>query len=137
MTAKPTITSDGQTITVRVPISIRKRGGRKVVLAPDGVKYDPRALRCRQVDNAMVKALARAFRWREMLEDSKYATIVEIAVAERINDSYLSRTLRLTLLAPDIVEAILEGRQLPTVTLARLMRRLPVLWREQRLEICG
>jgi len=135
--AKSNIKNDGKTITVRVPIAIRKRGGRKVVLAPDGTEHDLRTLRCQQIDNAIVKALARAFRWREMLEAGKYATIVEIAMTERINESYLSRLLRLTLLAPDIVEAILEGRQLPTMTLAKLMRRLPVLWRDQRIENCG
>jgi hypothetical protein len=59
----------------------------------------------------MAKAIARAFRWREMLESGAYATIAEIAVAEKINGSYFGRVLRLTLLAPDIVEAILSGRQ--------------------------
>ena len=83
--AKPKIKSDGRTITVRVPISIRKRGGRKVVLAPDGAQTDPRKLFCQRVDNAMVKALARSFRWRELLERGEYATIVEIADTERIN----------------------------------------------------
>src|ERR1044072_7936982 len=99
--AKPKIKSDGRTITVRVPISIRKRGGRKVVLAPNGIEHDPGTIRCQQADNAMVKALARAFRWRELLEKGSYATIVEIAEEEQINESYVSRLLRLTLLAPD------------------------------------
>ena len=134
--AKPKIRSDGRTITVRVPISIRKRGGRKVVLAPDGTVCDTRKLFCQRVDNAMVKAMARAFRWRELLERGEYATVVEIADAERINESYVSRLLRLTLLAPEIVEAILDGRQSPTITLAVLMRRLPVSWNEQRAAVC-
>ena len=139
MTAKPRIKSDGRTITVRVPISIRKRGGKKVVLAPDGIEYSRvrGQLRCQRVDNAMVKALARAFRWREMLEAGKYVTIAEIAVAEQINASYLSRLLHLTLLAPDVVEAILDGQQLPAVTLVTLMRRLPIWWLDQRATICG
>ena len=135
--ARPKIKSDGRTVTVRVPISIRKRGGRKVVLSPDGIEHDPRQLRCQQIDNAMVKALARAFRWREMLEASTCSTITEIAQRELINESYVSRVLRLTLLAPDIVEAILEGRHVPTVTLTKLIRRLPVLWRDQGVKICG
>ena len=132
---KPKIKSDGRTITVRVPISIRKRGGRKVVLAPDGAMHDPRKLFCQQVDNAMVKALARAFRWRNMLEKRTHSTIVEIATEEQINESYVSRLLRLTLLAPDIVEAIVEGRQPSEVTLAKLMERLPERWSEQRAKI--
>src|SRR5262245_31568200 len=118
MMAKATkIKSDGRTITVRVPISIRKRGGRKVVLAPDGSHHGPGTLRCQQIDNAMVKALARAFRWRDMLECGVCMTIKEIAHQEAINESYVSRTLRLTLLAPDIVEAIVDGSQAPHVTL--------------------
>jgi hypothetical protein len=130
--AKPKIKSDGRTITVRVPISIRKRGGRKVVLAPDGMQRDPRALWCQQIDNAMVKAIARAMRWRELLEKGTYSTVVEIADNEQINESYVSRLLRLTLLAPDIVEAILDGTQPPKLILATLMRRRPITWGDQR-----
>ena len=79
----------------------------------------------------MVKALARAFRWRKLLETGVYGTIEELAAAEKINSSYVSRILRLTLLAPDIVETILEGRQPVEMTLAALMRPLPRLWQEQ------
>jgi hypothetical protein len=78
------------------------------------------------------KAIARAFRWREMIENGTHATIAEIGAAEKINESYLGRVLRLTLLAPDIVEAILHGRQPSEVTLAVLMRRFPVGWQGQR-----
>ena len=80
----------------------------------------------------MVKAIARAFRWREMLENGTHATIAEIAAAEKINESYVGRVLRLTLLAPDIVEAILGGRQPAEMTLAVLMRPFAVEWTEQR-----
>lgn len=79
----------------------------------------------------MVKAIARAFRWREMLENGTHATIAEIAAAEKINEAYVGRVLRLTLLAPDIVEAILDGRQPAQMTLAVLMQRFPVEWSEQ------
>ena len=135
MRAKPKIENDGRTITVCVPIAIRKRGGRKVVLAPDGTQRDPDTLRCQQIDNAMVKALARAFRWRDILENGTYATSVEIASAEAINASYVARVLRLTLLAPDIVEAIMEGRQPAKATLALLMQSFPLAWGEQRTGI--
>jgi hypothetical protein len=128
---EPDFTGDGRTITVRVPISIRRRGGRKVVLAPDGTNVTTAPV-SRHIDNAMVKAIARAFRWREMLENGSHATIAEIAVAEKINESYVGRVLRLTLLAPDIVESVLNGRQPPEMTLAGLMRPFPVGWREQR-----
>ncbi|HEB79186.1 MAG TPA: hypothetical protein ENI79_01750 [Rhodospirillales bacterium] len=80
----------------------------------------------------MVKALARAFRWRKLLEAGVYATVEEIAAAEKINTSYVSRILRLTLLAPEIVELILDGRHPTDLTMAKLMKPFPVEWEEQR-----
>lgn len=85
----------------------------------------------RNVDNTLVKALARAFRWQKMLENGDYVTITELAQREGIAPSYMTRVMRLTLLAPEIVEVILDGRQEPKVTLARLMSYLPVDWVEQ------
>jgi len=124
------ISEDGRTVTVRVPLSFRRRGGRKLVIAPEGgVPWAPPRTR---VDNAMVKAVGRAFRWRKLLETGVYGTVDEIAAAEKINDSYVSRVLRLTLLAPDIVEAILDGRQPVEITLTVLMRPVPVEWEGQR-----
>jgi hypothetical protein len=131
---EPNLIGGARTITVRIPISIRRRGGRKLVLAPDGTP-DTSATHCRRIDNAMIKAIARAFRWREMLENGTHATIAEIAAAEKINESYVGRVLRLTLLAPDIVEAILAGRQPAQLTLAVLMRRFPVPWSAQRSKL--
>lgn len=123
---------DARTVTVRVPIAIRRRGGRKLVLAPDGTEVTAAPV-VRHVDSAMVKAVARAFRWRDMLENGEYATIREIANVEKINETYVGRVLRLTLLAPDIVEAVLNGRQPTGLQLDGLMRRWPVGWREQRM----
>lgn len=132
--AKPKLSDDGRTVTVRVPISIRKRGGRRVVLAPDGTDITAAPIH-RHIDSAMVKAIARAFRWRDMLENGEYATIREIAAAEKINESYVGRVLRLTLLAPDIVEAILGGWQPVGLQLDRLMKQFPVGWAEHRIFI--
>jgi hypothetical protein len=112
-------------VTVRVPMTFRKRGGRKQVIAPDGQTWMPSRTR---IDNTMVKALARAFRWRKMLESGAVATVREIAAAEKINESYVSRVLRLTLLAPEIVKAILDGRQPVEMTLPALMGPFPVEW---------
>lgn len=130
MMAKPKLSDDGRTVTVRVPISIRTRGGRKLVLAPDGmdIRVTPVS---RHLDSAMIKAIARAFRWREMLENGDYPTIREIAAAEKINESYVGRVLRLTLLAPGIVEAILAGQQPTSIQLENLLQRFPVEWRAQ------
>ena len=116
-------------VTVHIPFKIRKRGGRKLVLVPAGTVATPDRPR---VDNAMVKALARAFRWRKLLETGAYGTIEELAAAEKINSSYVSRVLRLTLLAPDIVEAILNGKHAPKVMLATLMQPFSTDWLRQR-----
>jgi hypothetical protein len=120
------LSTDGRTLTVRVPIAFKTRGGRKLVIAPDGVPSWS-ASRAR-IDNAMVKAVARAFRWRKLLETGVYSTIAEIAAAEKINTSYVSRILRMTLLAPQIVEMIVDGRQPAELTLAKLMKPFPEEW---------
>jgi hypothetical protein len=109
--------------------TIRKSGGRKLILAPGGAEVGV-AVRNR-VDNAMVKALARGFRWRKLLETGVYGTIEEIAAAEKINASYVGRLLRMTLLAPAIVESGLDRRQPTEMTLAVLMGPLAVEWCEQ------
>jgi len=115
-----------ETVTLHIPFRVVKRGGRKEMQLPDS------AAQPRRTDNTLVKALARAFRWNRMLDSGEFTTIAELAESEGIASSYLTRVLRLTLLAPDIVEAILDGRQGPEVTLARLMEGFPVEWREQR-----
>ena len=102
------------------------------MIAPDGMEA-PAVGAAARIDNTLVKALARAFRWRRMLETGSYSTIKELAAAEKINASYLCRVLRLTLLAPNMVEAILAGRQ-SEVTLRGLMMGFPVEWDRQRLE---
>ena len=123
------MTAAAQTLTVRVPLALRKpRGGRKLILTPGGMVNRGSTA----ADTKLVKALARALRWRRMLETGRYGTIDELAAAEKINSSYVSRLLRLTLLAPDIVEAILDGRQVEGVTLPGLMELFPVEWELQR-----
>lgn len=114
------------TVTLHVPFRIVKRGGRKEMQLPEG------ATQPRRTDNTQVKALARAFRWKRMLESGEFASISELAEREGIAPSYMTRVLRLTLLSPDIVEAILDGRQGPEVTLARLLEPFPGEWAEQR-----
>ena len=115
-----------ETVTLHVPFRVVKRGGRKEMHLPEG------AMHSRRTDNTLVKALARAFRWKRMIDTGRYATITDLAAHEGIAPSYLTRILRLTLLAPDIVDTILEGQQGPDVTLARLMDGFPEEWRRQR-----
>jgi hypothetical protein len=83
------------------------------------------------VDHAIVKALARAHRWKAMLESGEYVSLTELAKSEKINLSYLCRLLRLTLLAPDVVEAMLDGHH-GQLELATLLRPFPLVWAEQR-----
>ena len=123
-------------VCVHVPMKLRKISGRKCVITPDNTPWLATA-RYRPIDNALVKAIARAFRWREMIENGTCATIAEIAASEKISESYVGRVLRLTLLAPDIVEAILDGRQPPEMTLAMLMKPFPVAWGEQVEAVSG
>ena len=125
------LSPDGTMITIFVPMSWRRRGGRKVIVAPPGCDAwapPPR------IDDTLVKALARAHRWQRMLESGEYGTIAELADAERISRSYVCRVLRLTLLAPEIVERILDGRQAPQ--LAQLMQPFPIEWERQRERFC-
>ena len=122
------MTGAAQTLTVRVPLAVRKhRGGRKLMIAPGSATSRGSSA----ADTTLVKALARAFRWRHQMETGRYGTINELAAAEKINSSYVSRLLRLTLLAPDIVDAILDGRQPEGITLPGLMEPFPVAWKAQ------
>jgi len=116
MNTRARITSDGGTIIVEVPITFRRRGGRKQIISPDGAATDwaPPAPR---INNTLVKAIARAFRWQELLESGQYGSITELAKAEKINPSYVARVLRLTLLAPGILESVVNGAA-PHLTLS-------------------
>ena len=128
---RPTLSKDGRTMTVHIPITLRHQGGRKQVVTPAGsTPWIPTPAR---IDNALVKALVRAHRWRDMLESGKYDTVRDLAKAEAINESYLGRILRLTLLSPSLIEAIIEGRQPATIELDDLLKQFPVAW-DQQLE---
>lgn len=111
-----------ETVTLHVPFRIVKRGGRKEMQIPEG------AVQPRRTDSTLVKALARAFRWKRMLESGEYATIAELAESEGIASSYMTRVIRLTMLAPDMVETILAGSQGLEVELARLLEGVPMEW---------
>ena len=113
------------TVTLHVPFRIVKRGGRKAMQQPEG------ATQSRRTDNTLIKALARAFRLKRMLDSGEFATITELAEREEIAPSYVTRVLRLTLLAPDIVEAILDGNQGPAVTLQRVLKPVAFEWSQQ------
>lgn len=128
---RPTLSKDGRTMTVHIPIMLHHQGGRKQVVTPAGAT--PWVPTPSRVDNTIVKAIVRAHRWRDMLESGRHATVRDLAKAEAINESYLGRVLRLTLLSPSIVEAILEGLQPHNLGLDDLLKQFPVAW-DQQLE---
>ena len=116
-----------ETVTLHVPFRIVKRGGRKEM------QMSECATQPRRTDNTLIKALARAFRWKRMLESGEFASISELAEREGIAFTYMARLVRLSLLAPEIVDAIMEGRQPESVTLATMMDPFPLDWKEQRI----
>ena len=122
--------SEAASIKVRVPLAIRRRPGRKTVVTP--VQDSAEAALPTRADPVLVKALARAFRYQRLLDEGRYASISEMAAGEKIERGYLGTLLRLTLLAPDLVEATLDGRQPSDMTLPRLLAPFPVGWAEQR-----
>jgi len=125
--------SQATSITVHVPLNIQRRGGRKVVIAPDGsvLPLARPSLVPPTADPVLVKALARAFRWKRMLDEGRYASVRELADGEGVKPSYAAGMLRLTLLAPEIVEAILDGRQASGMSLDQLLKSFPAHWLQQ------
>ena len=128
---KPTITRDGDCIVVHIPMTFKRRGGRKEIIVPQ--EYAGGAATKPPAQNALVLAVVRGHIWRDLLESSKVKTIADIARANKVDGSYVSRILDLTLLAPDIIEAIMDGMEPSGLSLAKLTRhRVPVLWEDQR-----
>ena len=118
-------TSIPDTVTIHVPFRVVKRGGRKEMVLPEG------AAQARKPDNTLVKALARAFRWKRMLESGEFASISELAEKEGIAFTYMARLMRLSLLSPELVDAVMDGHQPANITLANLMDPFPADWKEQ------
>ena len=121
-------------ISIEIPMTFKRRGGRKVIVLPDGSHGHPSP--AATIDNAMVKAIARAFRWQKLLENGTYSCIDDIAKGERICPSFVGKVFRLSLLAPDIVDAILDGKQPATLSLGQLMRPFPAEWDRQQTFLC-
>ena len=115
------------TVTVTIPFRVAKRGGRKEVQLPPGANN-------RSPDYTLIKAVARAYRWRKILEAGDMGTIAELAEYEKVSPSYLTRVMRLTLLAPDIIEAILDGNP-PSIGLSELLDPMTPVWAEQRAQL--
>ena len=128
------LSRDGRTMAISIPISIRRTGGRKTFVTPANAA--PWSAPPARVDSTIVKALARAHRWRGMLESNLFATVRDLARAEKINEAYVCRVLRLTLLSPKITEAVLSGRLPDSVDLAKLLKPFPIEWHKQEMHFC-
>ncbi len=115
--------------TTHIPMTFRSRGGKTVIVLPDGSRGVIRQEAT--IDNTMVKVIARAFRWQRLLVNETYGTIEDLAAAEKINPSYVSRVLRLALLSPKVVHAILDGKQPAWLTMKELLKPSPAEWPEQ------
>ena len=115
--------------TTHIPMTFRPRGGKTVIVLPDGSRGLVR--REATIDNTMIKLIARGYRWHRLLSSGAYTSIDELAAAEKIKGSHVCRILRPAHLAPSIVEAILEGRHAPHLTIKDLMKPFPMDWREQ------
>lgn len=134
------LSPDGTILTVSLPMTFRKRGGRKVVISPAGTPQAslPAWAKPRSgVDEALMKTLAQAFHFQQLLDDGRYATIRDLAKAKKLDQSFVSRILKLTLLAPDLVEAILDGKQSQAMQRQTLLHGFPREWEEQRTMLGG
>jgi len=118
-----------ETLTIRIPIQLQRRGGRKLIMTPKGAAMPaPKPRR----DETLVKALVRAHRWRRRIESGQARSITDLAEQEGVTDACVCRLLPLTCLAPDIVEAILDGRQPKGLRLAEMLGNGPLSWNDQR-----
>jgi hypothetical protein len=119
-------------LTVQVPLRIRRRPGRKTVVTPEGASPAAHtATISTRADPALVKALARAFRYQRLLEEGRYGSITEMADAEKLDRGYMGRLLQLTLLAPSLIEAVLDGQQSDQLHLPSLLKPLTLNWKQQ------
>lgn len=123
------VRSEIETITVRIPMRLERRGGRKLIIAPHGHARVPAKP---ERDETMIRALVKAHRWRRRIESGRAKSITDLAAQEGVTDAYVCRLLPLTCLAPDIVETILDGRLPRGVKLAALLRNIPITWDQQR-----
>ena len=125
--AQYTLSYDGTMLSIFIPVQFKRRGGRKMIVAPDGV-IGMRAER----DDTLIQAVAKAWKWRRMLDRKEVLSLSEIAAREKIGSTYAGRIFDLSLLAPDIVQSILDGRQPPGLSLRELAKGIPLAWEEQR-----
>ena len=131
-TRRMALTATGDCLVVQVPLRIKRRRGRKEIIAPAGMAEA--VANQISTNRGLAVMVARAHRWRELLEGGQYATIRALAADLGVDNSYVARILRLTLLAPDLIEAILAGTEPDGLSLEKLYR-VHVRWDEQRIAL--
>jgi hypothetical protein len=125
-----TITNTGGETVMHIPLVLKKRHGRKQIILPNGSNTS-----CKNINTDLLAlAIAKGFIWQELIDKGRYSTMRELAKDLRLDLAYVARTIRLTLLAPDIIEEIMAGNCPQELTLERLSKKVPVLWEEQRRE---
>ena len=132
ITAEPTVRRDGDSIVIDLPMALRHRGGRKEIFLPPGVAPAAEIAAGEEAPTALALALARAHRWQEMIESGQAESNSDLARKLKLDQSYIARTIRLASLAPDLIEAILDGQEPDGLSLRSLRRDLPLEWDEQR-----
>lgn len=123
-----TVRRDRGAVVVHVPVRYHRRNGRQMLLTPEDHEWKPG----RTANQTLVEAIAKAHRWQEQIESGEYAGIDDLVRALGVDRTYVGRILRLTSLAPDIIEAILRGDEPEGISLRRLQKDLPADWQEQR-----
>ncbi|HPQ70553.1 MAG TPA: hypothetical protein PKW95_15615 [bacterium] len=127
---KITLQRDGENLRIHIPLKFKKRGGRKEIITPDGlpeVAPDRKAYQ-----KPLVIALARAHRWQRILDEGKVSSISELAKRLKVDHTYVSRLLHLTLLAPNIIEAILNGKEPSGLSLSKIHKTFRMEWHAQK-----
>ena len=121
------------TLHIRIPMQFSRRSSRKMIVGPDGKTLSEMIdAEANNTDYTFISALGKAFSWQRMLDEGKYQTPKELAEKEKVEVTHMYRVMRLTLLAPDIIEAVLNGKQPRTLTLQNVVRGFPISWQEQR-----
>ncbi len=128
MSESPAVERDGDAVVIRIPMKLKSRRGRKEIIVAEGLGGRSKS----PTEEPLLTALARAFHWQELIDSGRYASVMELAEALDVDRSYVGRIMRLALLAPDIVEAIVRGEEPSGLSLEKLLKAIPIVWAKQR-----
>jgi hypothetical protein len=125
---------DDKTLSVLIPIKIRKKKGYVTMILPEGAKEYEDIENPQNYNEKLTQAFAKAHKWKIMLKQKEVDSLSEIAAIEKVDKAYIAKIFKLNYVAPDIVEAILDGQQPQDLTLRDFTKKsIPDLWEEQRM----